>query len=92
MTSAHLMCLQQVCITCNIHVYIDSLGAFPNTLLGGMSSHTCSPCTDSIFHTLAGMNTFSTFDFSVDIPHHFVYRKYVPLLILFICSERALLP
>ena len=64
MNSAHPICLQVVGITCNILVYIDSLGALPNTLLGGMSSHTYSPCTDSIFHTLAGMNTF---DFSVDI-------------------------
>jgi len=42
-------------------------GYIPNTLLGGMNSHACSPCTDSIFYTLAGMNTFSTFGFSVDI-------------------------
>jgi len=58
MNSARPICLQEVCITYSILVCIDSLGVLPNTLLGGMSSHTYSPYTDSIFHTLAGMNTF----------------------------------
>ena len=52
-----LYVLQVVCITYIILVFIYSLGAFPNTLLGGMCSHTCSLPALTDLHTLAGMTT-----------------------------------
>jgi len=63
----HPICLQEVCIIHNFLFHIDSLGTLYNTHLGGMGRYIFSPCTNSSFHTLAGINTFSIFDFSVDI-------------------------
>ena len=67
MNSAHPICLQEVCITCTILVYIYSMGTFPITLSGGMSSHTCSPCADRPPYYSWYEQILAQFDFSIDI-------------------------
>ena len=63
---------------------IYSLDAFPNTLLGGLLRHKYSPCTDRppYFSWYEQISAHLTVPLTSS--PHFVYRKYVPLLSLFL--------
>ena len=85
-----ILCVHRRYASPSFPIYL--LDAFPNTLLGGMCSHTCSPCTDRppYFSWYDQILAHLTVPLTSSPP--LCVQKVCTIVELVSCSEKALLP